>query len=320
MFSKDQVRYLNEPIWIGALRQDRNAAKGNVYLPGSYVLAQLNRAFGYDGWSVDVLSQEAAHFGPTTTKGGGDAFRLVYHVRVRLTVRTPGGTLIVREGYGADETVSPNLQDCWQKAPASALTHAIKSAAITFGSQFGLGTVRSAKDQSGQKPDWRRRCQDKHPVAPSIHSDILLSEPALDDDDGDTITVDGQTFDARTGVEVKPAPQANARDETERLYAEETARAEQARRAATPPPQAQPVLPPQAQPTLQPEDPERRRALVQSCRALFRDRGAATAQRVFSAVAERFGFRGPMATIGAADGGASMDMLVAFEAALKEAA
>ena len=54
----DQVAFLNRKIWRGHLRRFRDAAKGNVHMPGVFVVEQLNGIFGLGGWSVEELRRE----------------------------------------------------------------------------------------------------------------------------------------------------------------------------------------------------------------------------------------------------------------------
>ena len=165
----DQVRYLNEKPWGSAFRVDKDAAKGNVFIPGEYVAGQLNRAFGFDGWGVEIHESAERFREKFTSKTGNENFRLIWSCRITLTIFTPGGRVIPRAGVGTDEAVSPNLKDCFAKAPAGALTQAIKNAAITFGAQFGLTVVRAGKRPDGTKVDWRARTQPQHPKPPAIY-------------------------------------------------------------------------------------------------------------------------------------------------------
>lgn len=289
MFSADQVRYLRERPWAGAFRVDPSVAQGNVYVPGEYIVGQLNRAFGFDGWSwriVETLERRAE----LVSKDGKDQWRLIVAVRGELRVRTPEGIEIVREGFGSDEAVSRNQKDVWHKAPTAASTHALKAAAITFGPQFGLTVVRAGKDARGRKIDWTTRCQAEHPTPPKLaatpaQAPTVAAQPAdeADGDDEAPIEADGQAYDPRTGVALEQP-------------------------AAPPPPRA-PELPaqtsaPASKPagTTTPSDADQRAELLAAARVEFRRISAAAgsagpAQEAYRATAKAHGVSAPMAEL-----------------------
>tara|TARA_R110002110_G_scaffold92555_17_gene241518 strand:+ start:4732 stop:5556 length:825 start_codon:yes stop_codon:yes gene_type:complete len=151
----DQVVYLRQPIWRGAVRQDPKVAKGNPYITGEYVIGQLNRAFGFDGWDVQILKMDEAE-----VENSGGRFKATYVCHLELTVYA-GVRTIKRHGVGAHSMVSRNLVDVIANGQASAYTKAIKSAAITFGAQFGLNTVRGGRG-------WQANTQDEHPMPPNL--------------------------------------------------------------------------------------------------------------------------------------------------------
>ena len=108
--SPDQIRFLNAPIWGPALRQDPKAAKGNVYIPGNFVLAQLNTAFCFDGWSFETTRVERVHM-EKYQKDGNNQFKALFMVEGVLTVRCQDGTTFSRSGIGTDEKTSSNMKD-----------------------------------------------------------------------------------------------------------------------------------------------------------------------------------------------------------------
>ncbi len=151
----DQVVYLRQPIWRGAVRQDPKVAKGNPYISGEYIIGQLNRAFGFDGWDVTIIKMDEAE-----VDASGGRFKATYACTVELTVYA-GSRIIKRHGVGAHAMVSRNLVDVIANGQAAAYTKAIKSAAITFGSQFGLNTVRGGRG-------WQNNTVNDHPVPPNL--------------------------------------------------------------------------------------------------------------------------------------------------------
>lgn len=164
-FIPEQVQYLRSPIWRGAVRQDPKVAMGNPYISGEYILGQLNRAFGFDGWSVEILSMAEENVDQVNGK-----YKATFSCRVELTVFA-GSRIIKRHGVGAHAMTSRNLVDVVANGQASAYTKAIKNAAITFGSQFGLNTVRGGRG-------WQNNTVQNHPVPPDLG--ISLSTAQLE--------------------------------------------------------------------------------------------------------------------------------------------
>lgn len=217
--SPDQLRFLSAPIFGPALRQDPKAAKGNVYIPGNFVLAQLNTAFCFDGWSFEVESIDRVHF-EKYQKDGKDQFKALYMVKGKLTIRCQDGTTFCRSGIGTDEKTSSNMKDVVSLATKAALTDAIKNAAITLGSQFGLDTVRAGNDASGVKINWKQNASGVRPNPPMFSGISTQIEHDLDDDDGgENVTENGVTFNGRTGEVVqdnRPAADAGRPQEQQR--------------------------------------------------------------------------------------------------------
>lgn len=333
--SPDQIRFLNAPIFGPALRQDPKAAKGNVYIPGNFVLAQLNTAFCFDGWSFETTKVERA-FMEKYQKDGKDQYKALFVVEGVLTVRCQDGTEFRRAGIGCDEKTSSNMKDVISLATKSALTDAIKNAAITLGAQFGLDTVRAGNDASGVKINWKQNASGERPRPPMFSgiSTQLDTDPI--DDDGENITEDGVTFNARTGEVVqdnRPADDAGRPQEQRRPEQQE--RQEQRREPA----------PSQTSQSSSQNGPQQgsqggnggdqrresapsqtsgnasqsssgsggggqsggvqqdRDAIVRACREAYRTvmtspAGAGMAQQVFQRVAQAHGFTGAMPSIG----------------------
>ena len=330
--SPDQIRFLNAPVWGPALRQDPKAAKGNVYIPGNFVLAQLNTAFCFDGWSFTTTKVERVHM-EKYQKDGKDQFKALFLVEGVLTVRCQDGSTFQRSGIGADEKTSNNMKDVISLATKAALTDAIKNAAITLGRQFGLDTVRAGKDESGTAINWRRNASGDRPRPPMFAGLSTAIEHELDDEDGETVTEDGVTYNSRTGIVQEPRdtdrlPQGDAGRPQEQQRPSQTSSTQQQDR----PQQEQQRREPAQQggndgssQTSQPSQQgsgqggngsnnggqqhnqsnggnqgggEDRTALVNQCREAFRAAGAGAAGNVFSQVAQRHGYQGSMPMIG----------------------
>lgn len=330
--SPDQIRFLMSPIFGPALRQDPKAAKGNVYIPGNFVLAQLNTAFCFDGWSFQVNRVERVHM-EKYQKDGKDQFKALYLVEGTLTIRCQDGSTFQRSGIGTDEKTSSNMKDVVSLATKAAVTDAIKNAAITLGRQFGLDTVRAGKDESGTAINWRKNTSGERPRPPMFAGLSTAIEHELDDEEGETVTEDGLTYNTRTGEVV----QDNRPQHDQGRPQEQQRRPEQQEQRREPAPsqtsggQSQERTPQQQQrsePAQQGGNGgssqtasggsqgggqggngqsngnagqgggEDRTALVNQCREAFRAAGAGAAGNVFSQVAQRHGYQGSMPMIG----------------------
>lgn len=330
----DQVRYLKERMWIGALRQFHDAAKGNVHLPGNYVLRNLNLAFGYDGWSVEILKSHEV-FKEKIDKDGKTLFRVIWSTEVRLTIHTPGGADFSRTGVGADEGVSSSMVDCYKKAPAGALTYAIKNAAITLGDQFGLRVIRAGKDENAKPYNWRTRTQPNHPIPPDLSGikatdhDLSMDEGGDDDelppDDGGQQS-QGQREERRPQQQEQRreepreqqretqrsgAPSNDGADRTERLEPRQQERPAEQRREE----------PRQQEQQSNGGPPVDRGATVTACRAAWSKIGRERAEPIYAGIAKKYGYEQPFVTIGrpVGTGGPPDEMLGVLRTALEGA-
>lgn len=194
-----QVRALSAPINGNAVRV--HPYHKWAYVPGVIVVNNLNKAFGFDGWSseiIELLQEQPQAF---EGKGGKQQFRVMVSIRVRLHIHTPGGRTFYRDGVGADEKVSANLIDCVDNAQASAYTYALRSAAILLGQQFGLAVMRAGKDIK-----WQDLCVGNDPDWPDFGSGVGQPDHALTEAAND-IGEDGHQITARQDQGQQQAPQ-----------------------------------------------------------------------------------------------------------------
>jgi hypothetical protein len=352
--SPDQIRFLNAPIWGPALRQDPKAAKGNVYIPGNFVLAQLNTAFCFDGWSFETTRVERVHM-EKYQKDGKDQFRALYMVEGVLTVRCQDGTTFCRAGIGTDEKTSSNMKDVVSLATKAALTDAIKNAAITLGRQFGLDTVRAGKDAGGTAINWKANASGVRPNPPMFAGLSSQIEGDMDDEDGEMIEEDGVRYNSRTGVvdeshgrqeqQREPEQRRQEREPEQRRQepapSQSSSQASQQRQEPRGEPEQQRREPAPQQTTQGPSQSSStasqqgggngngngsgggagpdRQALVVACREAFRAAGPAKAQAVFQQVAQQHRYEGAMTMIGRAPdaGGPSLAFLEQYLGTLR---
>lgn len=123
----------------------RQAGYGSVnYLEGWYVIEALNRVFGFDGWSGEVV--ELTETLPTVERESKDKqgnpkklWHCAYRCTYRLTVKFETGEEVIREDAGSGNGVANFPHESEESAQKEAVTDAMKRAARTFGNRFGLG-------------------------------------------------------------------------------------------------------------------------------------------------------------------------------------
>jgi recombination DNA repair RAD52 pathway protein len=110
----------------------------------------LTRVFGIGGWDQELLSTELVHsigaMRRRKDKEGveyGDpyeAWTVVYAVTLRLVVKDGNGIPICHfdEGASGDSVNQPSVGDAHDMALKTAISQALKRAAVNLGDQFGL--------------------------------------------------------------------------------------------------------------------------------------------------------------------------------------
>ena len=131
-FSDSQMRALARSVPARHVRSRVRDGKELSYVEGWYVLAQANRIFGFDGWDRETIETKCL-----LGREARGSFTAVYSARVRITVRTPDGT-VVRDGHGTGEAHGSSAGEAHDRALKAAETDATKRALATFGKAFGL--------------------------------------------------------------------------------------------------------------------------------------------------------------------------------------
>jgi DNA recombination protein Rad52 len=127
-----QIRLLKAKLDPAHIRT-RNSNGANLsYIEGWHAIAEANRIFGYDAWDRRTIATTCVW---TAMKGGNHL--AAYTAKVRVTVRA-GDVVVVREGSGTGEAISPTPGQAHELALKGAETDATKRALATFGNPFGL--------------------------------------------------------------------------------------------------------------------------------------------------------------------------------------
>ena len=131
-FSDSQMRALARSVPARHVKSRVRDGKELSYVEGWYVLAQANRIFGFDGWDRETIETKCL-----LGREARGSFTAVYSARVRITVRTPDGT-VIRDGHGTGEAHGGSVGEVHDRALKAAETDATKRALATFGKAFGL--------------------------------------------------------------------------------------------------------------------------------------------------------------------------------------
>jgi len=134
IFSDHQNDELKGSLSAQVVKQREQSGKKLFYVEGWWVIREMNRIFGFDGWNQDIIEIKCVN--QTERKIGRqqkDGWGVSYIARVKLNV---GG--ICREGVGAGHGIDADLGLAHESAIKEAATDAMKRAAMTFGNPFGL--------------------------------------------------------------------------------------------------------------------------------------------------------------------------------------
>jgi DNA recombination protein Rad52 len=109
------------------------------YLEGWHVINELNRVFGFDGWSYTIyLNKESLTEGKNNR--GEDQWQAAYTCVCTLTVGEQ-----VRQDVGFGSGFAKQVGDAIEGATKEAVTDALKRCARTFGNIFGLALYDKAR-------------------------------------------------------------------------------------------------------------------------------------------------------------------------------
>lgn len=126
----EQTKELQKPLDPANVKKPSgNFGPKGDYLEGWHVINELNRVFGFDGWSytIDLSRDDLSH------AEGKDQWQAAYTCICTLTV---GAT--TRQDVGFGSGFAKQIGDAIEGATKEAATDALKRAARTFGNVFGL--------------------------------------------------------------------------------------------------------------------------------------------------------------------------------------
>jgi DNA repair and recombination protein RAD52 len=136
-FSEDQVAELKAPLDRARVKT-REQGKGTVsYIEAYHAENEANRIFGFDAWDRETTLDLIGEPRLGKDKYGNDQWRVAYRAKVRITVRTPTGGVVVREGCGFGSGIDRDVDQAHESALKEAESDAEKRALKTFGNPFG---------------------------------------------------------------------------------------------------------------------------------------------------------------------------------------
>lgn len=132
-FTAEQVKALQAPLDPKHVVKPSGSfgPKGD-YLEGWHVINEMNRVFGFDGWSYRIdLTRDALEKGEDSK--GKEQWQAAYTCVCTLTVGE-----VTRQDVGFGSGFAKAVGDAIEGATKEAATDALKRAARTFGNVFGL--------------------------------------------------------------------------------------------------------------------------------------------------------------------------------------
>lgn len=137
--TEPQVAQLLKPI--NARRVGRDG-KGFSHVEAYDIRAHLNRIFGFGRWSDSVTSADLVFEDRNEGEKPTDKVKwsVCYRAIVRVSVCAPDGTLLAfyEDGATGEAKNQPSRGDAHDLALKTALSQALKRAAVNLGDQFGL--------------------------------------------------------------------------------------------------------------------------------------------------------------------------------------
>ncbi|RDC59750.1 hypothetical protein HME9302_00945 [Alteripontixanthobacter maritimus] len=128
----EQTKMLEAPLDPAHVKKPSgNFGPKGDYLEGWHVMNELNRVFGFGGWSYTIdLTRDALE---QADSKNGKQWQAAYTCVCTLTVGD-----IVRQDVGFGSGFAKQIGDAIEGATKEAATDALKRAARTFGNVFGL--------------------------------------------------------------------------------------------------------------------------------------------------------------------------------------
>lgn len=150
-FTPEQVKELQAPLARANVKERTQAGRSLSYIEAYHAENEANRIFGFDAWDretkLTLISEHAK-----SDKFGNEQWRVYYRAKVRITVRTPDGQVVVREGCGYGSGIDKDLGQAHESALKEAESDAEKRALKTFGNPFGQALYDKKQSEVEEAP------------------------------------------------------------------------------------------------------------------------------------------------------------------------
>jgi|GEM_PF-1137393 len=152
-FSTDQITALSADLARAAVKSREQSGRKFSYIEGWHAEAEANRIFGYHAWDSETLDLRVVAEKPRKIgQSGNEGWSVSYIAKVRVTVTTPEGHKVVRDGIGAGHGIDRDLGLAHESAAKEAETDAEKRALKTFGNPFGLALYDKTQAHVSDQP------------------------------------------------------------------------------------------------------------------------------------------------------------------------
>ena len=149
-FTPDQIAALEAPLDRKNVKQREQGRSQVSYIEGYHAENEANRIFGFHAWDRETVDIRQVAEKPRKIGKGQyekDGWGVSYIAKVRITVMTPTGHEVVREGVGAGHGIDADLGQAHESAIKEAETDAEKRALKTFGNPFGQALYDKSQSQ-----------------------------------------------------------------------------------------------------------------------------------------------------------------------------
>lgn len=143
----EQIKALNAPLDPANVKKPSGSfgPKGD-YIEGWHAINELNRVFGFDGWSYEIaLTRDAVEKGKDSK--GNEQWQAAYTCICTLTAAG-----VTRQDVGFGSGFAKGIGDAIEGATKEAATDALKRAARTFGNIFGLALYDKTRSNVSAPP------------------------------------------------------------------------------------------------------------------------------------------------------------------------
>ncbi len=143
----EQIKMLQAPLDPKNVKKPSGSfgPKGD-YIEGWHAINELNRVFGFDGWSYTIdLARDALEKGKDSK--GNEQWQAAYTCVCTLRVGE-----VTRQDVGFGSGFAKGIGDAIEGATKEAATDALKRAARTFGNIFGLALYDKSRENVSAPP------------------------------------------------------------------------------------------------------------------------------------------------------------------------